>query len=186
MARILYADENQNAEIIALTDQIRKERGQLHNLYRMLLNSPPVARGWLALLTAVRQQCILQGKYREYAILRIAIINKADIEYTSHIPFALKEGIRQEQIDALNAWQDAKVFDDAERAVLAYTDTMTRDVHVPDNIFDPLRPHFNARELTELTVTIATYNLVSRFLEAVQIDHDHNRQTPAAAIVSIS
>lgn len=172
MARIPYPDVNANAEVIALTAQIRKERGQLHNLYRLLLNSPPVARGWLNLLTAVRQQCKLAGKYREFAILRIAIINKADIEYTSHIPFALKEGIRREQIDALNDWQNSQVYDAAERAVLAYTDSMTKDVHVPDNVFDPLRPHFDARELTELTVTIATYNLVSRFLEAVQVDHD--------------
>ncbi len=172
MARIPYPDVNANAEVIALTAQIRKERGQLHNLYRLLLNSPPVARGWLNLLTAVRQQCKLAGKYREFAILRIAIINKADIEYTSHIPFALKEGIRREQIDALNDWQNSQVYDAAERAVLAYTDSMTKDVHVPDNVFDPLRSHFDARELTELTVTIATYNLVSRFLEAVQIDHD--------------
>ena len=56
--------------------------------------------------------------------------------------------------------------------MLAYTDSMTKDVHVPDEVFDALRPHFDARELTELTATIAAYNLVSRFLEAVKIDHD--------------
>lgn len=171
MARIPYPDLNENAEVVALTAQIRKERGQLHNLYRLLLNSPPVARGWLGLLTAVRQQCILASRFRELAILRIAIINGADIEYTSHIPIALKEGVHQDQIDALSEWQSSNVFDGAELAVLAYTDSMTNDIQVPDNVFDALRPHFNARELTELTVTIATYNLVSRFLEAVQIDH---------------
>jgi alkylhydroperoxidase family enzyme len=54
--------------------------------------------------------------------------------------------------------------------VLAYTDAMTKEVHVPDNIFNPLRQHFNDREIVELTATIAAYNLVSRFLEALQID----------------
>ena len=44
MARIPYADGNQNVEVAALGAQIRKERGKLHNLYRMLLDSPPVAR----------------------------------------------------------------------------------------------------------------------------------------------
>ena len=29
-----------------------------------------------------------------------------------------------------------------------------------------------ARELVELTATIGAYNLVSRFLEAVQVDHE--------------
>jgi alkylhydroperoxidase family enzyme len=172
MARIPYADENQTAEVAALAAQIREERGKMHNLYRMLLNSPPVARGWLNLLTAVRQQCRLPGKYRELSILRVAIVNGADYEYQSHIPFALKEGASQDKIGALRHWQKSDAFDAAERAVLAYTDSMTEDVHVPDEIFDALRPHFDARELTELTATIAAYNLVSRFLEAVQIDHE--------------
>jgi alkylhydroperoxidase family enzyme len=171
MARIPYADDK-NPEIAELAGQIRKERGKLHNLYRMLLNSPPIARGWLNLLTAVRQQCKLSGRYRELSIMRIAIINGADYEYDNHVPFALKEGISQEQIDALRDWQKSKVFDAADRAVLEYTDSMTKEVHVPDNVFDALRPHFDARELTELTATIAAYNLVSRFLEAVQVDHD--------------
>ncbi|MDB5921160.1 MAG: hypothetical protein JWN13_96 [Betaproteobacteria bacterium] len=171
MARIPYADDK-NPEIAELAGQIRKERGKLHNLYRMLLNSPPVARGWLNLLTAVRQQCKLSGRYRELSIMRIAIINGADYEYDNHVPFALKEGISQQQIDALRDWQKSKVFDAADRAVLEYTDSMTKEVHVPDNVFDALRPHFDTRELTELTATIAAYNLVSRFLEAVQVDHD--------------
>jgi alkylhydroperoxidase family enzyme len=171
MARIPYADDK-NPEIAELAGQIRKERGKLHNLYRMLLNSPPIARGWLNLLTAVRQQCKLSGRYRELSIMRIAIINGADYEYDNHVPFALKEGISQQQIDALRDWQKSKVFDAADRAVLEYTDSMTKEVHVPDNVFDALRPHFDARELTELTATIAAYNLVSRFLEAVQVDHD--------------
>jgi alkylhydroperoxidase family enzyme len=171
MARIPYADDK-NPEIAELAGQIRKERGKLHNLYRMLLNSPPVARGWLNLLTAVRQQCKLSGRYRELSIMRIAIINGADYEYDNHVPFALKEGISQQQIDALRDWQKSKVFDAADRAVLEYTDSMTKEVHVPDNLFDALRPHFDTRELTELTATIAAYNLVSRFLEAVQVDHD--------------
>ena len=172
MARIPYPDDNQDPEFIALTAQILKERGKLHNLYRMLLNSPPVARGWLNLLTAVRQQCNLAGRYRELAILRIAIVNGADIEYRSHIPHALKAGVNQQQIDALREWQKSAAFDAADRAVLAYTDSMTKDIHVPDGVFDALRPHFDKRELTELTATIAAYNLVSRFLEALQVDHD--------------
>ena len=169
MARIPYADENQD-EVKPLAARIRKERGRMSNLYRLLLNSPPVARGWLDLLTAVRQECKLSGRYREICILRIAIINDAGYEYVSHVPLGLKEGLTQEQVDALRDWQKSNAFGEADRAVLAYTDSMTREVHVPDHVFDKLRPHFDARELTELTVTIAAYNLVSRFLEAVKID----------------
>ncbi|HEY6024654.1 MAG TPA: carboxymuconolactone decarboxylase family protein, partial [Pseudolabrys sp.] len=122
MARVAYADENSSPEIRALADRIRAERGgRMLNLYKMLLNSPSVAAGWLNLFTAIRQQCELPGDYRELAILRVAIVNGADYEYRAHIPFALKEGVTQAQIDGLKEWQAAKVYTDAQRAVLAYT-----------------------------------------------------------------
>ena len=55
MARVPYADENSSPEIKALSERIRAERGgRLLNLYKMLLNSPSVAAGWLSLLTAIR------------------------------------------------------------------------------------------------------------------------------------
>jgi alkylhydroperoxidase family enzyme len=173
MARLPYAKEDQDEEVAALAAQIRKERGQMHNLYLMLLNSPPVARGWLGLLTAVRQQCKLPGRFRELAILRIALLNRAHYEYEGHVPFAVKAGLSQQQIDGLPNWKTSELFNEIERAVLTYTEAMTKDIQVPDAVFAALQPHFATRELTELTATIATYNLVSRFLEALKIDSDH-------------
>lgn len=171
MARVPYADEDSGPEIKALAARIRAERGgQMLNLYRMLLNSPPLAEGWLALLTAIRQKTKLRGEFRELAILRVALVNGADYEYKVHVPFALQEGVTQAQIDALAAWHEAPVYTDAQRAVLAYTDAMTSEVHVAGAVFDALRPHFDARELVELTATVAGYNLVSRFLEALEVD----------------
>ena len=46
MARIPYAD-SQNPAVKPLADRIVAERGEVLHLYRMLLNSPPVAEGWL-------------------------------------------------------------------------------------------------------------------------------------------
>lgn len=173
MARIAYVDDTTHPECAPLAQRIRDERGgKLLNLYKMLLNSPPVAEGWLKLLTAIRQQCDLPGRYRELAILRIAVLNDAPYEFDQHIPFALKEGTTQAQMEALREPIIDDRFDAKERAVLAYTDAMTREIRVKDGIFEALRPHFNEREIMELTATIATYNLVSRFLEALQIDHD--------------
>jgi len=39
-------------------------------------------------------------------------------------------------------------------------------------VFAKLRMQLPERELVELTVTIAGYNCVSRFLEAIQVDHE--------------
>ena len=173
MARVSLIKEGERPELDGLIGSIKAERGgRLLNLYRALLNSPPVAEGWLKLFTAIRQKGKLPGHFRELAILRVALLNGADYEYRAHLPVALKEGVTQQQIDALGAWQVSKIFGERERAVLAYTDCMTREVRVPDPVFAELRRHFDDRELVELTATVGGYNLVSRFLEAMRIDHE--------------
>ena len=54
--------------------------------------------------------------------------------------------------------------------MLAYADTMTRDVVVPDAVFAEVARHFNAREIVELTVLIGTYNMNARVLQALELD----------------
>src|SRR5712691_6683759 len=177
VARVSLIEEGKHPELAGLIATIKAERGgRLSNLYRALLNSPAVAEGWLKLFTAVRQKAKFPGGCRELAILRVALLNGADYEYRAHVPFALKEGATQGQIDALPEWQKSKSFDDRERAVLAYTDSVTREIRVPDPVFAEVRRHFDDRELVELTATAAGYNLVSRFLVAMQIDQE--RRSP--------
>jgi len=171
MARVPYADETSSPEIRQLAETIRAERGgRMLNLYRMLLSSPPVAAGWLKFFTAIRQQTTLPAAQRELAILRVAVVNGAQYEYQAHLPFALKEGVTEAQLAALGEWQGSDLFSPAQRALLAYADAMTREIHVPAPVFDALRAHFDDRQIVELTATVGGYNLVSRFLEALEID----------------
>ena len=109
---------------------------------------------------------------RELAILRIAVLNGAEYEFQQHVPFALAAGLTRAQLDALQAGRDPGGLSDADRAVLAYADAMTLKIRVPDEVFAAVRKHFPERELVELTATVGGYNLVSRFLEAIQIDHE--------------
>jgi AhpD family alkylhydroperoxidase len=135
----------------------------------MLLNSPAVAAGWLQYLTMIRQQCSLDGRLRELVIIRIAILNGAPYEAEQHAPIALREGLAQAQIDDISRWEQSGNFNAMERAVLAYADAMTREVHVPEPVFAKVKACFDDQQLVELTATIAAYNMVSRFLEALQI-----------------
>lgn len=168
MARLPYADLA-HPEVSPLVEQIVAERGSVLLLYQMLLQSPPVARGWLNHLTGIRHNSSLAGDLREMVIMRIAIVNRAPYEADQHAPIALKEGMTQAQLDDLPQWESSSLFSDKERAVLAYADAMTRHVQVPDEVFAAVKPHFEPRQLVELTATIATYNMVSRFLEALEI-----------------
>jgi AhpD family alkylhydroperoxidase len=174
MARLPYADPNTPAAR-GVAERIVAERGSVLHLYQMLLHSPPLTEGWLAFLTAVRHRCSLSGHIRELIIMRVAVVNRAPYEADQHAPIALREGVMQVQIDALPHWETSDRFNEMERAVLALTDTMTRDVQVPAECLDAVRRHFDDTGVVEVVATIAAYNMVSRFIEALGIHSQDDR-----------
>lgn len=174
MARLPYADLT-HPEAAPLVQRIVAERGSVLHLYQMLLHSPPLAEGWLNYLTAVRQKLSLSGALRELVIMRVAVLNGAPYEALQHAPIALQEGLTQAQLDALAEWQGSPLFNDTERAVLRLTDAMTRDIHFAPEIMAAVRSALGERGAVEVAATIAAYNMVSRFLEALQIHADDPR-----------
>lgn len=171
MARIDPVNEDSPGVDAELLRAIRARRGgELLNLDRQLLHSAPLARGWNACMGAIRGETRLSGALRELVILRVAVLNRAPYEFAQHAPVGLAEGLTQAQIDALAAWQASTLFDERARDALAYCDAMTLQVQVPQALFDAVRRHLDEREMVELTATIAAYNMVSRFLEALQIE----------------
>jgi alkylhydroperoxidase family enzyme len=75
------------------------------------------------------------------------------------------------QGDARQPVTDA-ALGETERLIVQYAAQMTRDVQVQDTVFEALKARFTTTELVELTTAIATYNMVARFLVALQITPD--------------
>ncbi len=174
MLRISPVTPGTRPALAALEAGITAERGRVSLLYQVLLNSPPLAQGWEQLLTAVRNRSSLPADLREMVILRVAVLNRAPYEFEAHVPHALKAGMPQASIDALRDIGQAhadSMFSGPQRHVLALTDAMTRDIDVPDSVFDDAKAHFNDQQMVDLVATIASYNMVSRFLTAFRIGH---------------
>ena len=174
MAHLPYADLNRT-EVQPLVQRIKAERGSVLHLYQMLLHSPALAEGWLGFMTAVRQQLELPGALRELVIMRVAQLNGAPYEAQQHEPIALKEGVTQAQLSALPQWAESDAFNQLERAVLQLCDTMTQQVQVPRATLLAVQQQLGEQQTVELVATVASYNMVSRFLEALHIHGDDAR-----------
>lgn len=173
MPRIPFvpADISEPRDIV---DAVRARRGgTLLELDRMLLHSPEITAGWNAHLGAVRTRLKVPGKLRELAICAVAAWNRAEYEFVHHAPLLLEEGGTQAQVDALRdltrAAGDQQLFAADERAVLQLTLEMTRDVEVRDATFVAVRGIGGDRMAVEIVGIIATYNMVSRFLVALDL-----------------
>ena len=172
MSRVPYLDDSKNPGLADLVTRISAgRRGNLINVYRLLLHSPPIAATWFEHINAVRWKTKLSGRLREILIIRIALLNRVDYVIAQHVPkLALADGVSLTECEALNDWEGLGMFNEEERAALAYADAMTRDVTVSDEVFAALRPHFDDRTIVELSVLIGTYNMHNRVMQALKID----------------
>ncbi|MEV4729757.1 carboxymuconolactone decarboxylase family protein [Saccharopolyspora sp. NPDC049426] len=180
MARLDYASSDTPAGPDGpIIDRIRTRRGgTLRPLDLMLLHSPPLADGWNDFLGAVRSGTILADDVRELAILRVAALNDAQYEWDAHEPLGQAGGLTDSDLAVLRGEPRSDRLEPRLAAALAYTDAMTAEVSVPEDVFDSLRRHFNEREVVELTVTVGAYNLVSRVLVALEVGQEEPPSSP--------
>jgi 4-carboxymuconolactone decarboxylase len=170
-------------ELAAIESSIARERGDISLLYQALLNSAPIAAGWEKFLTAVRKETSVPPDLRELVILRIAVLNRATFEFDEHLPHARQAGLSEAKVDAVKRWRVAvrgdndtredapDPFTEDERLVLELADAMTRDIEVPDALMERVAARFDARGVLEVVATVAAYNMVSRLLVALRIQH---------------
>src|SRR5215472_14535633 len=171
MARVSLIDES-HLELEDLVARIKgARRGRLINVYKLLLHSPPLAESWFQHNNAVRWSTGLDGRLREMVIIRIGFLNRVVYVVKQHVPkLALAEGLTLAECEALEDWRGSKLFSERDRALLAYTDAMTKDVQVEDAVFAEVRRYFSERQTVELTVLIGTYAMHTRVFEALKID----------------
>jgi alkylhydroperoxidase family enzyme len=125
----------------------------------------------------VRTEFSTSRRLRELGICTVALLTGADYEYRHHAPDFLAAGGSQAQLDALQAFVTSDprglptgtALDELDRLVIQYATQMTLDVKVSDAVFASLRQHFDTTQIVELTSAIASYNMVARFLVALQI-----------------
>lgn len=159
-------------ELAEIEASIVARRGSVTTIYQVLMNSPAIAVGWERLLFAVRRESSLTARLRELVILQIAMLNGAPYEFEAHAPIASAAGL-DDVLELLrrSAPIPAGRLTEQECIALELTEAMTRQVEVPDELFEKVHRHFQDQSLIDLTVTIAAYNMVSRFLVALRVGH---------------
>jgi AhpD family alkylhydroperoxidase len=118
-------------------------------------------------LTAIETQ--LQGSGLDQSLIelvktRASQINGCAYCINMHTQDARKHGEAEQRLYLLNAWREAPVYTDRERAALAWTEAVTliSETHAPDDVYAEVRAHFSDVETVNLTMLIATINAWNR------------------------
>ena len=96
--------------------------------------------------------------------LRASQINGCAYCIDMHSKDARALGESEQRLYALNAWEETPFFNERERAALRWTEALTlvSDGHVPDAVFEAVRPHFTDEELVNLSLAVTTINAWNR------------------------
>ncbi len=172
MARVPLINPEDVPGLADFAARIRgRRRGRVINVYRMLAHSPPLAQSWFEHVNAVRWETEIDGRLREIVIIRLAHASASAYVLRQHVPkLAEAEGLSAEACEALKDWRNSPLFDQRERAALAYADAMAAAAAVPEAAFRPLREHFDDREIVELTMLVGAYVSHVRVLGALEVD----------------
>ena len=76
-----------------------------------------------------------------------------------------------EKIDDIKTLDLSARFSDEEKLILTMTDHMTRDIEVPAALMQEVTRQYEPSHVVEMVATVAAYNMVSRFLVALNIAH---------------
>ncbi|MFJ3667151.1 carboxymuconolactone decarboxylase family protein [Streptomyces sp. NPDC090106] len=163
---------------VAARIRARRPGGRLRPIDCVLLHAPRLADGWNSLLGTIRRGTDLPPDLRELVVLRIAVLNNAPYEWDAHLDDAEAAGLSSAQLTALRTDEPGAEgdFDERQRLVLRLTDTMTRDIQVPDDLFERVRRSFAPAQVVELVAVVAAYNMVSRL--AVALGVEEPEETP--------
>jgi alkylhydroperoxidase family enzyme len=167
---MVTGDEPELAEFVA---KLREGRhaGALLKSHKVLMNAPPLAQSWVEHFNTVRWKTTLDGRLRELVIIRIAYLCRNAYALKQHIPaLAQADGVTLDECHALADWRESAFFDAKERAVLAYTDSMTGNIEVDDAVYEAFAAYFDDRQIVELTVLAASYNMHARVIQALRIE----------------
>ena len=182
MARLPFRSAAEvSAEQPNILRRLERERGSVPNVYRVLAHAPGLADAFRTVSLALRNDSLVDPRLRELAILTVAHSAPSHYEFAHHRPMALAVGVRAEQIDALDDWENAAVFSDAERAVIRYAREATVALEVSDTTWDALVAHLSSsQQQLEIVLQVAWYNASARIMVPLRIDLEDEYKTRGA------
>lgn len=80
-------------------------------------------------------------------------------------------GETEQRLYGLNAWREAPYYSERERAALEWTEaiTLVAETHVPDEVYERVRVHFDERELMAVTCAAVATNAWNRLVISFRV-----------------
>ena len=167
-----------SAEDQAVYDAIAASRGSVRGPFAVLMHSPDVAGRAAHVGTYVRFESTVPRLPLELAILAIARHWDASYEWTAHEIQAKDAGAREEAIAAIRDRTAPEGLTDDEALTVKFTIELLNNHKVSDETFNAVKDALGERGVTDLTVTVGYYSMISCVLNGMEMLPENSTLTP--------
>ena len=121
--------------------------------------SPEGTKAMIALEERASKSSI-EKPLAELVRLRASQINGCAYCVDMHTTDARKGGETDRRLATVSVWRETPFFTERERAALEWTESVTllAQTHVPDEVWERVKPHFTDQEIADLTLLIIAIN----------------------------
>lgn len=121
---------------------------------------------------------------RELGQTRAGWVKGSQFVYSQHCKSLRGLGVSEAKIAAIPYWTVSDVYDEQERAVLAYADCLTAsDGRTPLEVFEKLRTFWGDEEIFEFTYITTLYAMHAVITRALRMEFD-NRPDPIVEVAA--
>lgn len=143
--------------------------GVVPDPFHVLLESPPLAALTQALGVHCRYRTSLAPHLRQLAVLVAAAYWQAEYEFAVHVPEALKAGVPESVVAAVQARRTPTFADRESSLIYEFTSKFFETHDVPDYLFDEAVQTFGRRTVVELAGVLGYYSLLAIVLQIFRV-----------------
>jgi 4-carboxymuconolactone decarboxylase len=143
-----------------VAEEITSTRGGLGRPFKLLLESPELARRVAHTGQYLRFEGVLSARYRELAVLVVASQYQCSFEWQQHLPLAVEAGVSEAAIATVakgEAIRDLPDIDRHESDLIEIGAHLALQHRVPSSLREDWESFFGARSFLELLATMGYY-----------------------------
>jgi AhpD family alkylhydroperoxidase len=150
------------------------------NLTRMMLHTQGLTVPYLKYAWSFRNAKI-PPLVRECVIVRVGAVADCEYQLVQHKTEALRTGTSREVLADLVDPQHREFDDPSLTALVAYVDSLVKNIGAQQDTLDVVRKYFTDNEVAEITLLAGTYVLCASFLKSLEVPLDDGPVDWAAA-----
>ncbi|MBV9510692.1 MAG: carboxymuconolactone decarboxylase family protein [Caulobacteraceae bacterium] len=143
------------------------------NLGLLLAQARSFRPGMGAVVKAMMTDIAIPPLERQVCVLAVLHLDRGAYEWAQHLQVSKAMGIPDAKVEAVadDRFGDP-IFNDREKALLAFTRQVVKTVRVDDFVFQAVNAFYTPRQIVELIHVIGVYMLFARVSEVAELEID--------------